>query len=405
MPVVHPSGKFLYVMNFGSVSNNGGGDIDMFAIDGSSGALTLSGNAITGNGSQPMGIAFNRLGTRAYVLFNGATLSNPLDSRVALFNVDMATGAFTGPVSTAAVTAPGNHSWAITIDPNGKAVYVANLIGNDVVTLGINATTGALTNLGSLQVRDKPAALAADSFGRFIFTAKQQPFFTVNALSLLIDPTTGGLSAAGSAMSGCPGGACVGPISLIAEPQGSFAYTIDSVGGLTAFAVNQQTGALTSVASRSGAWVPLPGGIGFPFTFAASGVSPVWQSNCTQGCAMAGFISTGGGGNPPTNPAPPTSHYLSVSQAPYFGFVTSSPAGIDYGPATNADPLGRNVSANHFPANSTVQLCASAPPQPAGAYDVTWTGSCSGTGLCTSVRMNSDKSCNLAFTPVSARFP
>jgi hypothetical protein len=52
-----------------------------------------------------------------------------------------------------------------------------------------------------------------------------------------------------------------------------------------------------------------------------------------------------------------------------------------------------------------VQLCASAPPQPAVAYDITWSGSCSGTGLCTSVRMNSDKACNLAFTPVSARFP
>lgn len=405
MPVVHPSGKFLYVMNFGSVTNNGGGDIDMFAIDGISGALTLSGNAITGNGSQPMGIAFNRLGTRAYVLFNGSTLSNPLDARVALFNVDVNTGAFTGPVSTTVVTAPGNASWAITIDPNGKAVYVANVIGNDVVTLAVNATTGALTNLGSLQVRDRPASLAADSFGRFIFTAKQQPLFNVNALSFLADSTTGVLSATGSAMSGCPGGACSGPISLIAEPQGNFAYVIDSVGGITSFAVDQQTGALTNVASRSGAWVPSPGGIGLPFTFAASGVSPVWQSNCTQGCMMQGTVGSGGGGSPPTNPTPPTSYYLSVSQGAYVGSVSSSPSGIAYAPPSSANPLGQNVSANHFPANSSVQLCATAPLQPAGAYDITWMGSCSGTGQCTSVRMDRDKSCHLSFTPVPAGFP
>ena len=405
MPVVHPSGKFLYVMNFGSVSSNGGGDIDVFAIDGSKGVLTLAGNAISGNGSQPMGIAFNRLGTRAYVLFDGATLSNPLDSRVALYNVDPVTGGFTGPVSTIAATVPGNHSWAIAIDPNGKALYVANLISNEVVTFGINSTTGALSNLGSLSVRDKPAMLAADSFGRFIFTAKQQPFFTVNTLSFLMDASTGSLSAAGSALSGCPGGACVGPISLIAEPQGDFAYVVDSVGGLTSFAVNPSTGALTGVSSRTGAWVPSPGGIGFPFKFAASGTSPVWQSNCTSGCALAGFISTGGGGggNPPANPNPPTSHYLSVAQGPFFGFVTSSPAGIDYGPGTILDPLPHNVSANHFPANSTVQLCASAPPQPVQAYDITWTGSCSGTGQCASVTMNSDKSCHVTFTPVSLR--
>jgi len=321
--------------------------------------------------------------------------------------VDPATGAFTGPLGTFAATAPGNHSWAIAIDPNGKALYVANLIGNDMVTFGINSTTGALSNLGSLSVRDKPAALAVDSFGRFLLTAKQQPFFNVNALSFLMDPSTGALSAAGSALSGCPGGGCVGPITLFTEPQGDFAYAIDIVGGLTSFAVNPSTGALTSVSSRTGVGVPSPGGIGFPFTFAASGTSPVWQSNCTHGCALAGFISSGGGGggSPPTNPSPPTSHYLSVAQGVNFGFVSSSPAGIDYGPATLSNPLGNNVSANHFPANSNVTLCATPPPQGGEAYDITWTNGCSGTGSCTTVHMDSDKFCHLEFSPVSARFP
>jgi hypothetical protein len=134
----------------------------------------------------------------------------------------------------------------------------------------------------------------------------------------------------------------------------------------------------------------------------------VWQSNCTHGCELVGAVfhsSSGGSGNPPTNPSPPTSHYLSVAQSPYFGFVSSSPAGIDYGPATSSNPLGANVSANHFPANSNVQLCATPPPQSGEAYDITWTGSCSGTGQCTTVRMNSDRFCQVVFTPVSARFP
>jgi hypothetical protein len=169
--------------------------------------------------------------------------------------------------------------------------------------------------------------------------------------------------------------------------------------------VNPSTGALTSVASRTGVQVPSPGGIGFPFKFAASGTSPVWQSNCTSGCAMTGVITSGGGGTPPTNPSPPTSHYLSVAQGTNFGFVSSTPAGIDYGPATNSNPLGNNVSANNFPSNSNVQLCATPPPQAAEAYDITWTGSCSGTGQCTTVHMDSDKSCHLDFSLVSTRFP
>ncbi len=406
MPVVHPSGKFLYVINFGSVSSNAGGDIDVFNIDGSTGALTLSGNPITGNGSQPMGIVFNRLGTRAYVLFDGSTLSNVLDSRVAQYNVDPATGAFSGPVSTSAATPPGNHSWAIAIDPNDKAVYVANLISNEVVTFGINSSTGALSNQGSLSVRDKPATLAMDSFGRFLFAGKQQPFFSVNALSFQIN-TTGALTQTSTALSGCPGGACVGPISLITEPQGDFVYAVDVVGGLTPFAVNPLTGVLTAGTARTGAWVPGNSGIGIPFTFAANGSSPIWQPRCTHNCTFSGTVQwsstgSGGSGTPPTNPNPPTSHYLSVTQPGFFGFVTSTPAGIDYGPATSFNPLGGNVSANHFPANSTMQICATEPPQP-GPYDLNWTGACTGNGQCASVTMTSDKSCAVTFTRVSGR--
>ena len=73
-----------------------------------------------------------------------------------------------------------------------------------------------------------------------------------------------------------------------------------------------------------------------------------------------------------------------------------------YGPATSFNPLGGNVSANHFPANSTVQICATEPPQP-GPYDLNWTGACTGNGQCASVTMTSDKSCAVTFTRVSGR--
>jgi len=399
MPVIHPNGKFLYVINFGTVSFNGGSDIDTFAINGATGALTLTGAAISGNGSQPMGIVFDRLGTRAYVLYGGDSTSNPLASQIARYDVNPTTGAFTGPAATTAVCGLGLYPWSIAMDPNGRALHVACNSGNQIVSFAINSGTGSLSNLGSISVRDRPASLAADSFGRFIFAAKQQPFFSVNLQGYRTDANSGALTLANELLSGCPG-ACVGPIATIAEPQGNFVYSLDVTGTLGSNSVNSTTGALTSAGSRSNVWVPAPGGIGFPFTFAASGVSPVWQQGCTQGCAMGGTVSSGGGGgNPPSNPTPPTTHYLTVSVGPYFGFVTSTPVGIDYGPSTNSNPLGDNAFSAEFTANSTVQLCSSPPPQPAGSYDITWMGSCSGTSRCTTVTMNSDKSCHADFQP------
>jgi 6-phosphogluconolactonase (cycloisomerase 2 family) len=396
MPVIHPNGQFLYVINFGSVTANAGSDIDEFRINASTGALTLTGAAISGNGAQPMGMVFDRLGSRSFVVAGGAHSANPLSSVIARYEVDPATGAFAGPQASTPVCGLGNAPWSIAIDPNGRSLHVACLTGNQIASFGIDAGTGALSSLGTITVQDKPASLAADSFGRFIFAAKQQPFFTVNMLGYRMDAGSGALTFANQVLSGCTG-SCVGPVATIAEPQGNFVYSVDTTGSLGSLRPDPVSGVLTASGARSGMWVPTPGGIGFPFTFAATGVSPVWQPNCTVNCALLGTVSSGG--NPPSNPAPPTSHYLSVSIGAYFGTVTSSPGGIDYSPPTNGNPLGSNDFSSDFPAGSVVQLCSSPPPQPAGAYDITWTGGCSGSGQCTSVTMTADKFCHANFQP------
>jgi 6-phosphogluconolactonase (cycloisomerase 2 family) len=408
MPTLHPSGKFLYVINFGSVTNNGGGDIDKFTINAATGALMMSGPAISGAGAQPMGMVFDRLGTRAYVLYAGSMSANILSSQIVLYDVNLATGEFSAPVSSVAAGVLGGNPWSLALDPNNRSLHIACLSTNELLSYGVNASTGALSPLGSsISVLRRPASLAADSFGRFIFATKQDVLVPGNVLSYRMDNATGALSFVNGQFSGCPGGACGGPTAVVADPQGNFAYAIDTSGGLTAFDVNATSGALTSVASRTGAWVPAIGGVGAPFRFAVSGASPVWQHACTINCALNGPVfhsgSGSGGGNPPTNPSPPTTHFLSVSIGPFFGAVSSTPAGIDYAPPSNANPLGRSDFSSGFPANSTVTLCATEPQQPAGAYDITWTGSCSGTGWCTTVTMNSDKSCNAGFSPATGR--
>jgi 6-phosphogluconolactonase (cycloisomerase 2 family) len=403
MPAIHPSGKFLYVMNFGSVSSNAGGDIDLFTINGATGALTRSTGTISGGGAQPMAMAFNRLGTMAYVLYAGSASTNSFSSQIKTYTVDLATGTFTGPTSGVAACVLGGNPWSLRVDPNDKFAYAACLSTDELLAFSINNSSGVLTNAGTLSVTagSKLASLAIDSFGRFLHAGRQQPWLSQNLLSYQSNVTTGALTLANGVLTSCPGGGCVGPISVVTDPQGQFVYALDSQQGLSAFAVNQTTGALTAVNSLTGIYRPITAGIGVPFTFAVTGTSPVWQNNCTHGCALAGTVASGGGGA--TNPTPPSSYHLTVTQGAYYGYVTSTPAGIDEAPATILDPAPTNISSAPFPTNASVQLCTFPPSQPSQAYDVQWTGSCSGTGTCTNVSITSDKYCHVDFLPIVGR--
>lgn len=403
MPAIHPSGKFLYVMNFDVASVNPLGFISLFIINGTTGALTLSTSVTSGGDARPMGIAFNRLGTLAYVLYGGSSSINPFATQVKVYSVNASTGELTGPSSGVAAGVLGSGPWSIAIDPNDKFIYVACLSTDQVITYSINSSSGALTNVGSTSVTpgSKLTSLAADSFGRFLFAGRQQPWLSKNLLAYQINATFGSLTLTNSVLTSCIGGACVGPVTVVAEPQGQFVFANDVGQGLSAFQVDANTGVLTSAGNLTNVFVPWTGGVGIPFTFAATGISPVWQNNCTLGCALTGAVSGGGGGT--TNPTPPTSYYLTVTEGAFFGFVSSTPAGIDYGPPTISNPIPRSDFSASFPVNSRVQLCASPPPQPSQAYDLTWTGSCSGTGVCTSVVMNGDKQCHVEFTPVLGR--
>jgi 6-phosphogluconolactonase (cycloisomerase 2 family) len=408
MPAIHPSGKFLYVMNFGRVSFNDGGDIDLFTINAVTGELTRSGS-ISGGGAQPMAMAFNRLGTIAYVLYAGSSSSNTFSSQIKVYSVDVTTGTLTGPSSGVQACVLGGNPWSLRIDPNDKFAYAACLSTDELLAYSINSTTGALTNAGTLPVTggSKLASLAIDSFGRFLFAARQQPWLNQNVLSYQVSATTGALTLANGVLTGCPGGGCVGPIAAVTDPQGQFVYALDSQGGLSAFAVNQTTGALTTVNSLAGIYRPSVAGIGVPFSFAATGTSPVFQNNCTTSCAMIGTITSpaggGGGSGGATNPSPPTSNYLTITMNESYGGATSSPAGINIAPPSNSNPLPPNDFRAAFPAGSSVTVCATEPPQPIGPYDITWSGSCSGTNWCTTVTMTSDKQCHAGFSHVMGR--
>ena len=413
--VVHPTGKFIYVVNevrFGSPVGN----ISGFSIDTGNGALTSLGTTADSAGAPATALAFAPSGQFAYVTYLHAVstpVSNTFWDTVQTYQVSPTSGLFsTNPIGSAPT---GDNPWALAVTPGGHFAYVASLSTqgsvNELSIYSINQTSGVLTLKSSVSMGGtRPAALAMDSRGRFLYVGKQQPFSSSKLEVYSINATNGGLTlVSGAALSG---NTC--PVAVTAEPQGQFVFFLDcpnSGGGLLTFAVDSTTGALTQGSSGVNAGTGgSTGGVGDPSYFAASGTSPVWQDNCTvivdnfwviDACPLPSMV--GGGNGPGTNggggtPPPAATFALQVLVDPGFGgSVVSSPAGINYNPVT-----GQNFFSHSFPNGSTVTLTA-APPDTSTAYDVHWSGACSGDTVTASVSMTQDQHCYVSFTPVSLR--
>jgi hypothetical protein len=203
----------------------------------------------------------------------------------------------------------------------------------------------------------------------------------------------------------------VGHIALVAEPQGKFVYVLDTNNELVSYQVSS-SGMLSSSGTVTGMIVPGGAGVGVPFTFASVGTSPVWVDGCTVGCGVVfTFRSCGGTSGRSCDPSSGTSsgssgvivgsgngmHYLSVSTGGWGGGILSSPTGINFGFDWIAGAPDKFTAA--FANGSSVQLCETPQPSLAMAFDVQWTGGCSGTGTCVNVNMDRDRTCHLELIP------
>ncbi len=418
--VVHPTGKFIYVVNevrFGGTIGN----LSAFSIDNVTGALTSLGTTADLGGVPATALAFAPSGEFAYVTYIPGDPQNQNDfDTIKTYGVSPASGLFTASPIGSAPT--GDNPWALAVTPGGHFAYVASLSaqGNvdQLAVYSINQTTGLLSLQSSFGISpasgQSPLSLAMDPEARFLYVGLQSLVFAppnsnFNVHTYAINPNNGSLSfAAGLATSSNP----QGPISVIAEPQAQFLYVMDA---------NNQVGAFKIASNGSLAPQGTPitnvflggstGGVGDPFFFAASGTSPVWVDNCTvivsgpyifDGCPTTflstGPGSTGTGGTGTGNPPPPAAQFtLDVSTDVTGGSIVSSPPGIDLDPINGLDFVQQG-----FP-NGTQVLLTAAPPDSLNVYDVKWTGSCSGTTLTTSVLMSQDKGCHVTFTPSSLR--
>ncbi len=221
---VDPSGRFVYVTNFGS--NN----VQAYSINQSTGALISVGTTATG--TNPRSIAVDPSGRFVYVTNFGS-------NNVQAYSINQSTGA----LISVGTTATGTNPRSIAVDPSGRFVYVTNFGSNNVQAYSINQSTGALISVGTTATGTNPRSIAVDPSGRFVYVTN---FGSNNVQAYSINQSTGALISVGTTATG------TNPRSIAVDPSGRFVYVTNfGSNNVQAYSINQSTGALISVGTTA----------------------------------------------------------------------------------------------------------------------------------------------------------
>jgi 6-phosphogluconolactonase (cycloisomerase 2 family) len=255
---VDPAGKFAYVANFTS------GDVSAFVIDANSGALSKVIPSGAGSSSPPAGVnpdsvAIDPSGKFVYVAnFGGGVTAFRIvaDGSGALerFNCG-APEACSGTNFVA-----GSSPFSARVDPSGKFLYVANNGSHDVSVYSI-ADTGFLTSLGAVRGRLGPAELAMTQGARPVSYLREFAYVANNGsndVSAFKIEATGALTEIdqNGATPGTTVAAGTQPVTVATDLSGRFAYVANSKSiDVWAYSINGANGALSKI-NDTGAVAP-----------------------------------------------------------------------------------------------------------------------------------------------------
>jgi 6-phosphogluconolactonase len=137
--VIHPSGKFVYVIN------EMGGSITAFAFDGHSGVL----RRLETVSSLPKDFSGKNDSAEIQVHPSGKFLygSNRGPDNIAVFAIDHAKGVLR-PIDH--IPTKGKTPRSFAIDPTGKYLFAANQESNNIVVFRIHPSSGRLTPTGQV---------------------------------------------------------------------------------------------------------------------------------------------------------------------------------------------------------------------------------------------------------------
>ncbi len=287
-----PSGRWAFVTS--AASNT----VRSYAIDQSTGALSVLGNPVTTTGgSTPAGVACDPTGR--FVLL--VTANNPT---IQSFSVNQSTGLLTQVHAvTAGTFFNGYGPIGVTIHPSGKFAFCTNKGQGQVISFSINQTDGLsgnvagfLTQTGTVAAGNGsqyPVHVAIEPSGRFAYVTRD----TTSVETFRIDQQTGQLVTKGSTTTG------FAPNGVTCDPTGRFAYVANqNQGTVSTFSINQTTGLLTnlnltvSVGTQNYSVACDPTG---KFLFAGNGGTDLVHAfsidQTTGGPTLAGTVATASG--------------------------------------------------------------------------------------------------------------
>ncbi len=230
---VHPSDKFAYVANGDSTPRS----VSMYAINAANGALTYFGTiAVEGF---PTSVVVDPSGQFVYVAAETDS-GTPGPGSVSMYAINATTGALTslGTIATGTMIAESSSN-SIVVDPTGAFAYVTNSGSNNVSMYSINATTGVLTSGGLIDAGTTPLSVAVDPTGKFAYVTN----FSSNDISMYtINATTGALTPVGTIATE------QSPTSIAVHPSGKFAYVTNSASNsVSMYSIDGATGTLTLI--------------------------------------------------------------------------------------------------------------------------------------------------------------
>ncbi|MGD0600696.1 MAG: beta-propeller fold lactonase family protein [Terriglobales bacterium] len=230
---VHPSDKFAYVANGDSFPRS----VSMYTINGANGALKYFGT-IAAEGF-PTSVVVDPSGQFVYVAAETDS-GTPGPGSVSMYAINATTGALTslGTIATGTMIAESSSN-SIVVDPTGAFAYVTNSGSNNVSMYSINATTGVLTSGGLIAAGTTPLSVAVDPTGKFAYVTN----FGSNDVSMYtINATTGALTSIGTIAAGS------NPTSIAIHPSGKFAYVTNSASNeVSIYSIDATTGVLTLI--------------------------------------------------------------------------------------------------------------------------------------------------------------
>jgi 6-phosphogluconolactonase (cycloisomerase 2 family) len=165
-----------------------------------------------------------------------AIIANPLDNTLNSYELD-ASGTLV-PVSSLTITGAID---GILVEPSGRFVYATNAVGDSTIEEFSISEAGALAPIGSVLTGGIGSASLTVSPAGFFYCANPNSF---NVSEFSMDQSTGLLTFVSTYGNWPP--AEGGPIWIGITPNGKYAYASGGA-GITQFAIDPSTGALTSV--------------------------------------------------------------------------------------------------------------------------------------------------------------